>query len=149
VTLLEATLAFLGTGAAPAWLRENPVDTVQVEAYSSGSMKNLPGWLIHRAQTAGASHAWVILAPVGARSSAIYLLQIGGTFELHVVEDASNGIDGVTIPMSKREAFEVLQHYVGAVSGKSEGVPFRERGAVDHAMESMAEGVVIPAVAHE
>jgi hypothetical protein len=87
-------------------------------------MRDLPGWFIHRAQTAGASRAWIILAPLSERSSAIYLLDIGSTFELHCVDDASSGIDGVTIPMTRREASAMMSSLVGALGGRSAGIGF-------------------------
>lgn len=125
--LLAGVVAFCGGAGCPPWLRsEKPLAMGEVVEYGSGSMQHLPGWLIHRARTAGASKAWVLLAPLGERSSAIYLLEIGSAYELHVVDDASNGIDGSTIPMTRREAYATMSALLGALGGKSEGVAFKE-----------------------
>lgn len=91
-------------------------------------MSALPGWLMHRARTGGFSRVHVLLAPVGERSSAIYLLEKGtpggdhvSTYELHAVDDASDGTDGCTIPLTRTEAYKLLSAMAGAFTGRHPG----------------------------
>lgn len=98
-------------------------------------MTSLPGWLTKRARDVKATNIVTLLAPASERSAAMYLLEIGGTFELHVVEDAQSGIDGVTIPLSRREAFKLTQQLVAALSGR---IPPLAVPVVDEAPETVA-----------
>lgn len=86
---------------------------------------HLPGWLSKRARECNARAIHVLHAPATLRSAAVYLVECANTFELHAVDDAESGIDGATIPMTRREANAMLLVLSGGLSGRLPGVDVR------------------------
>lgn len=87
------------------------------------SPETLPGWLLKRARESGGALVHVLLAPATPHDEAIYLLETKAqNYELHCVDDADTGIDGCTFILPRRQAVEVLNKFVGALSGRHLGV---------------------------